>query len=334
MQLVLNSYGLQLSQRNRCFQIESKTGNRIISPARISSILITKNMNISSSAILLAVENNIPIVLVDNIGNPVVKINPLLSSGLTALRKKQLLFSRSKDAHELVKQMLLQKTEGHIANLSWWANRKTSVAATCITAKEQILKCAKKLETHPQSYTTLKSSSDFLRGWEAISAKYYWQAVAKMASLEGMPMQGRSYRPAKDEYNAAINYLYGMLYNQVETGLACAGLDSQIGLWHRDQYQTPSLAFDAIEPLRPKIDRLLMEVLMQQKIVTKMFEPNSKYGFLLKKEGRMVLISAFNDHLEERIKMNGQVTAFKNHILQIANNIKLFIEKIKSDDAE
>lgn len=117
-----------------------------------------------------------------------------------------------------------------------------------------------------------------------------------------------------------------MLYNQVETSLTCAGLDCQIGIWHRDNYQTPSLAFDVIEPLRPKIDRLLIGLLTENILQQNFFEHHVQYGYLANKSAKQVIIPAFNNYMEDRIKMNGRITQFKNHILQLAYFIKKRIE--------
>lgn len=328
MQLVLNSYGLQISQRNRCFQIESKTGNRIISPARITSILVTKAINISSSAILLAVENNIPIILVDSIGQPVVKISPVLASGHTSLRKQQYDFSKSPASVQWVIRMLLLKTEGQISNMAWWANRKSSLNEICKKNMDRLIVSQKKLQVILNEQSSRSQVLQSLRGWEGSNARCYWESFAQFAQLEDWNMQGRSYRPALDQVNAALNYLYGMLYHQVETALACTGLDSQVGIWHRDEYQTPSLSFDIIEPLRPKIDRMLTDMLMQKSIEPGCFETNEKYGHILNKNGKMIIIPAFNAWLEERVKLNNQVTEMKNHILQQAYDIREEIEKI------
>lgn len=327
MQLVLNTYGIQLSQRNHCFQVEAKTGNRIISPGRITSILVTKSINITSSAIILAAEHSIPIVLVDVIGQPIVKINSLLAPGLTSLRKQQLSLSKTVQSLQIVKAMLQQKMEGQLSNLAWWANRQVAVASACLTAKEAIIGAIDKMEKEWQEVThSVQQASNFLRSWEALTARYYWQGVAAVITNQGWRMEKRSYHPAEDECNAGLNYLYGMLYNQVETALTCAGLDSQIGLWHRDNYQTPSLAFDAIEPLRPRIDRLLAELIISRQLETGFFEENEAFGFIANKKGKVMLITSFNALLEERIKMDGNITAFKNHILQIGYSLKSTIQ--------
>jgi CRISPR-associated protein Cas1 len=272
--------------------------------------------------------------MVDNIGHPVVKINPLLSQGLTILRKQQLRLSGSTESLKIMKTMLLEKVQGQLSNLAWWSNRKIAIASQCDAAKQEIIASFEKLEEDwERTSNHLNLASNSLRSWEAFTARCYWKGVSALITSEGWRMEKRSYRPAEDEFNASLNYLYGMLYNQVESALTCAGLDSQIGLWHRDNYQTPSLSFDAIEPLRPKIDRLLAEMIMTGKIEPSWFETNEKYGYLAGKKGKAVLITSFNNLLEERIKMNGKITAFKNHILQMGYYIKNVIQNNSSHES-
>ena len=332
MQLVLNTYGLQLSQRNHCFQIESKTTSRLISPVRITSILITKAANITSSAIMLAAENKIPVILVNNIGEPVVKIDPIMTRGHSMLRKKQYEFSKSAESLFWMMQMLKLKTEGHIGNLAWWANRKQVVAEVCHESRKQIILFQKNWAINFQEQNPRKEILQTLRGWEGVTARFYWKAMSKLAQNEGWNMQGRNYRPALDGINTLLNYLYGMMYHQVELALASSGLDSQVGIWHADEYQTPSLSFDVIEPLRPKVDYLIVELLIKGKIQPGWFEEDEKYGYILNKKGKDFIIPVFNDWLEEGTKMQNHVTQMKNHILQQANNLKQEIEKCISDE--
>jgi CRISPR-associated protein Cas1 len=252
MQLVLNTYGLQLNCRNRCFQVQAGTESRLISPSRISSILITKTANITSKALLLAAENNIPVILSNSVGQPVVRMHPVMARAHSELRRKQYEFSRGATARQWMAKMLAEKTEGQLSNLAWWANRKPSLAEACQAAKEKIAASLKLLGQKAEEMAGTRRFFEGLHGWEGANARHYWQVVAGLAQAEGYPMEGRSYHPAADGVNATLNYLYGMLYHQVETALACAGLDSQLGLWHRDNFQTPSLSFDIIEPLRPR----------------------------------------------------------------------------------
>ena len=281
---------------------------------------------------MLAAENNIPVILVNSVGQPVVKIAPVMSTGHTDLRKKQYQLSRGTKAVELIINMLVLKTEGQISNLAWWANRKTAVADICNSSKQQLKASIKTLLLKSVTPGGQEQFLQALRGWEGNNARYYWQAMAQLAQLEGWNMQGRSYHPALDEINSVINYMYGLLYHMVETALASNGLDSQIGLWHRDEYQTPSLSFDVIEPLRPKADQLVSEMIMQKQLQKDWFETDEKYGYILSRQGKAVIIQSFNARLEEKIKMQNEVTAFKNHILNQAYKLRQEIEKMAADE--
>lgn len=334
MQLVLNTYGLQLNQLNRCFQVQSKTESRLISPVRITSILITKATNITSSALLLAAEYNIPVVFVNSAGQPVVKTEPVLITGVSELRKKQYAFTMHPNSVTWVIQLVLQKTEGQIANLAFWSERYKELRETFELSRISLAGSLKGLPERVNKMKDRQQILQFLRGWEGNNAKIYWRSVAGLALHLGWHMKGRSYKPADDEVNAILNYIYGMLYHQVQCGLAAAGLDSQLGIWHRDEFQTPSLSFDIIEPLRPGADRFLAEFLSLTEYKSELFESDVKYGCILSKPGRMLIIPKFNGWLEEKIKMQGQVTQVKNHILDQAFRLRKEIEKTELYEPE
>jgi CRISPR-associated endonuclease Cas1 len=73
---------------------------------------------------------------------------------------------------------------------------------------------------------------------------------------------GREHRGAVDPVNSALNYGYGMLYNQVQHALLLAGLDPYAGFVHVDRPGKPSLVLDAIEEFRqPIVDRTVFGLL-------------------------------------------------------------------------
>ncbi|MFO7558792.1 MAG: CRISPR-associated endonuclease Cas1 [Desulfobacterales bacterium] len=53
---------------------------------------------------------------------------------------------------------------------------------------------------------------------------------------EKYQFSGRSRRPAKDPFNAVLNYCYGMLYSRVEKACILSGLDPFVGFLHTDNY--------------------------------------------------------------------------------------------------
>ena len=70
-----------------------------------------------------------------------------------------------------------------------------------------------------------------------------------------------SNRKAERPANALLNYLYALL--EVEAVLACnvVGLDPGLGLLHADVKSRASMALDLIEPIRPEVDRYVLDLL-------------------------------------------------------------------------
>lgn len=69
-----------------------------------------------------------------------------------------------------------------------------------------------------------------------------------------------SYRPrnATSAPGALLNYLYGVAVSQMAIALTAAGLDPGIGVLHADRESRASLAYDAVEVLRPYIEAWLL----------------------------------------------------------------------------
>jgi CRISPR-associated protein Cas1 len=85
-----------------------------------------------------------------------------------------------------------------------------------------------------------------------------WTRFAQRASAIG---RGREARKASDPANALLSYAYRLL--EVEATLAChrLGLDPRLGVLHRDRQGRDSMSLDLIEPVRPDVDRWILELL-------------------------------------------------------------------------
>ena len=61
-----------------------------------------------------------------------------------------------------------------------------------------------------------------------------------------------------------MNYAYAILYAQVKMQIIAEGRDPTIGLSHIQRKYRDALVLDRIEPLRPIIDGLVLELLIQE----------------------------------------------------------------------
>lgn len=89
---------------------------------------------------------------------------------------------------------------------------------------------------------------------EARAAAYYWRNMFK-----DVPATGRD--PDGDEPNSMLNYGYAIVRAVIARALVASGLHPTMGIFHRNKYNAYCLADDIMEPYRPYVDRLVMEIL-------------------------------------------------------------------------
>ena len=88
---------------------------------------------------------------------------------------------------------------------------------------------------------------------EARAAVYYWQNAFPM--VEGFTRSREGVFP-----NNFLNYGYAILRAVVARALVSSGLLTTLGIHHRNKYNAFCLADDVMEPYRPYVDRLVMEL--------------------------------------------------------------------------
>ena len=74
MELVINNFGVSLNRDNEGFVITNADGRPRIPAAGITSIQIGKGAQITSDAVMLAVEREIEVLFSDRSGTPVARI--------------------------------------------------------------------------------------------------------------------------------------------------------------------------------------------------------------------------------------------------------------------
>ncbi len=107
------------------------------------------------------------------------------------------------------------------------------------------------------------------------------------------------------------------------------------GIIHADEFGAPTLVFDLIEPFRPAADRLLTRLTSEGRIDLRHFETDAskpETGVSVSREGRKILIAAFNEHLREICTFNGQTGAFKQHLYQLAGALATSLKQFWEHD--
>jgi CRISPR-associated protein Cas1 len=135
-------------------------------------------------------------------------------------------------------------------------------------------------------------TKETLLGLEGYSAKQYFTAISAVLPQKWQ-FKERSQHPARDEFNAALNYIYGMAYSSVEKTIILSGLDPNAGFYHADSYGKPTLSFDIIELVRPIVDKSIIALFTKKMASDDWFERQDDGSVFLAKNGRMAVISKY-----------------------------------------
>ncbi|MCX6163660.1 MAG: CRISPR-associated endonuclease Cas1, partial [Ignavibacteriae bacterium] len=142
-----------------------------------------------------------------------------------------------------------------------------------------------------------KDVADTIRGLEGTAGRIYFETLSLLLADE-YKFEGRSSRPAKDVFNAFLNYSYGVLYGKVEKALIIAGVDPYLGFLHRDDYNQLSMVYDFIEQYRVFADRVVHRLFSSKK-VNQSHTDKITNGYTLNKEGKILLMENYNKYFEE-----------------------------------
>jgi len=323
MQLVLDTNGLTVKKRNESFWIYHKKEKRLISPRRIRSIAVVADCLISAAAIRLAAKHGIPIYFFNGQGTAEARLWSSNFGSQARIRKAQAIFPHRPEAREWGISLFELKTKQQLTCLNYLNQKIRRVHARksiemARTEMEQKLEALKKLER--DSFPAFR---DAIMGHEGGIAKAYWKAVGEVLP-EAWTFRGRSRRPARDNFNAALNYLYGMLYNSVGSAVLAAGLDNYLGVLHADDFKRPSFVFDMIEPFRPWVDQLLLEMILRKKLLSEDLEEREA-AIRIGRAGRRKLIYGFNAHMQKSRIFQGKRLSSKNHIFKFSGQFAQYL---------
>ena len=302
MELVLNTFGTSLNRDNEGFVVTHKDGRQRIPVAGIKSIQFSRGAQITSDAVMLAIEHEIEVLFMDKSGMPIGRIWSPRYGSVSTIRKGQLNFTFSNDALQWIKEIIRRKIENQQALLLMM--RTDNVA---INRKRE--KNIARLEDYRTKITSLNGEivSDVaaqLRGWEGVASKIYFETLNDLIPEE-YRFEMRTQHPAMDVVNAFLNYGYGVLYGKIEGALIKAGIDPYIGILHRDDYNRPVLVYDVIELYRIWVDYVVYSLVVQQVVTDEYYSVREDGSYWLESLGRRVLIQSLNDYLDEIITVKG-----------------------------
>lgn len=324
MELIINTFGTSLSRDNEAFQIVHNDGKQRVPAQGIKSIQISRGAQITSDAVLLAIENEIEVLFMDKTGNPIGRIWSPKYGSISTIRKGQLAFSFSKEAVQWIREVVRQKIENQQALLIMM---KVQDEPT----QRKVQRAIRRLEDYRTKISQLDGEivSDIaanLRGWEGVASNIYFEAL-NLFIPEQYRFAKRSQHPAMDVVNSLLNYVYGLLYARIEGILIRSGIDPYVGIFHRDDYNRPVLVYDIIELYRVWVDYVVVSLVSQEIITDEYYSVREDGSYWLEGLGRRVLIQSFNDYFNEVITVAGVSRSRENQIALYAQNLAQTFKK-------
>ena len=143
-----------------------------------------------------------------------------------------------------------------------------------------------------------------LRGLEGAGATIYFGVFDELIlrSKEQFFFHGRSRRPPLDKVNAMLSFAYSLLANDCAYALEGVGLDSFVGMLHKDRPGRISLGLDLMEELRPSFaDRFVLTAINNRIIQASDFESFEDGTVKMTDAARKKFIKAWQDRKKEVI---------------------------------
>ena len=212
--------------------MDDRTGNNTIPIEDIGIVLLDhKQITITQGLLEALLSNNAAVITCDSSRMPVGLLLPL--SGNTTQSER---FQAQIDASLPLRKQLWQQTiQAKIGNQAYVLNTCRNAVVKNMLAWVDEVK---------------SGDSDNL---EARAAAYYW---ANMFPAIPEFRRGREGPPP----NNLLNYGYAILRAVVARSLVASGLLPTLGIHHHNRYNAYCLADDIMEPYRPFVDKLVLEL--------------------------------------------------------------------------
>ncbi len=102
----------------------------------------------------------------------------------------------------------------------------------------------------------------FEKGWSDHVPEHWHRAGTRTSLAEN---KGRA-RKATSPVHALLNYTYAILETEATIAAHALGFDPSLGIMHTDVRYRSSLASDLMEPARPMVDQLVLDLLEQREL--------------------------------------------------------------------
>lgn len=307
MQVYLDSYGAYLGVQNGMFWVKPlHHAGRALPIRQVNAIFLTRGVRMSTDAMLLALENSIPVLLIDAIGHPLGQLWSGQFGSIATIRRQQALFAYRAEGWQWIRDVLvfkIRRQKALLESLSELPHEDDLYRRRWRRTLPVLHFIIRNLENW--AYDEQPEPAATFRGWEGTATRQYFGCISAALPL-AQRFKGRSQRPATDPFNCVLNYLYGMLYAMVELSLMKAGIDPYLGVLHVDRHAQPTMVFDYIEQYRHWADEVAVRLFREEQFPAETFLMREDGGYWLEAPGKHIVIEAMMQHLEEPVERSNR----------------------------
>ena len=279
--------GLQLVVRN------SKGEEKKFPGMDVGAVVLHGSAQITSQAIQFAVANDIAVHWMSGGGWYVGGVAP--PAGVQR-RLRQYRALQDGDQRLSLSQRL---SEAKIENQLRFITRQSRTR----NARDKVEKFLKAMRNQLREVRCC-ADTDALRGCEGIAARNYFSALALLLDPDekSMAFSGRSRRPPRDGFNAALSFGYGLLYREVMAAIISVGLDSTVGFFHAPRTAAHPLALDLMELFRTTLWDMPLVASINRRQWSEEHLAVSKKQVWLSDEGKRLAVGLFEQRKQETWK--------------------------------
>lgn len=310
-ELVITRHGVQVGKTGQRFTISGPDYDEEEPVEDIDIVIVSGNAAITTSAVRMATERNVPIYIADEYGNPDAAIQPADTSNSPKLRLKQLKQRADEGVLNVAKDIVSVAIQNKATLLSDLDMTRDSVDfGPVVTELEELCEQAIQFSTEEES---IDKARERLMNLEGRAAQAYFSTLETILP-DRLYTGTRTRRPPEDAVNAALSYGYGMLYPRVWKSIVYAGLDPYIGVLHAEYGRRPALVMDLIEEFRqPAVDRAVVTLVARNQFTLEHVTERGD-GTLLNENGRPLVAEAVMEKLNGKREHCGTSTKLSRHI--------------------
>lgn len=210
----------------------TETGEVKTLPIEDIGVLILDHQQITISQALIAklLANNVAFITCDNSHHPTGLLLNLDGNNLQSQK-----FKAQIEASQPLKKQLWQQT------------------ISCKINNQAFLLEQNRVSVNNMRNWAADVKSGDSENHEAIAAAYYWKNIFQLFPN----FKRERYGPPP---NNLLNYGYAILRAVVARNIVASGLLPTLGIFHRNQYNAYCLADDIMEPYRPFVDKVILNI--------------------------------------------------------------------------